>query len=145
MGTRSEDADTNASGTPAQARGNHPARSPRQRDAGENGPFQKRPRQLPEYLARFSAPAVGFFKVSFSGRKKIMDIDARPPIENRVSVLGLLLAACDSLADSSRCQPFSGEEGTLTWVVALRARGSAALLLGLRGMGDVPRKSFSSE
>jgi hypothetical protein len=74
-----------------------------------------------------------------------MEVDARPPVENVVSLLGLILAAYDSLADSSRCQPFSGEDGTLAWVVALRARGSAALLLGLRGMRDVRRKSFSPE
>jgi hypothetical protein len=56
-----------------------------------------------------------------------MEIDARPPMEDVVSLLGLILGAYDSLADSSRCQPFSGEDGTLTWVVALRARFGSAL------------------
>jgi hypothetical protein len=77
--------------------------------------------------------------------EKIMEIDARPPTETVVSPLGLILAAYDSLADSSRCQPFSAEDATLTWAVVLGARGLAALLPGPRGKRDIPRKSFSSK
>jgi hypothetical protein len=72
--------------------------------------------------------------------EKIMESDARPPTETVVSLFGLFLAAYDSLADSSRCRPFSAENATLP-----RARSSAAVLLGLRGQRDIPRKSFSSE
>jgi hypothetical protein len=77
--------------------------------------------------------------------EKIMESDTRPPTETVVSLFGLILAAYDSLADSSRCRPFSAENATLPWAVVLRARSSAAVLLGLRGQRDIPRKSFSSE
>ena len=74
--------------------------------------------------------------------EKTMRTNRRPPIAILLSLLGLLLAAYGTLADTSRYRQSFGLICILTPVIASLASG-LVVLFGWRGFGVVPQKSIS--
>jgi hypothetical protein len=74
--------------------------------------------------------------------KRHMRIEIRPPIEALFILLGFILAAYGTLADSSRHPQSLGVNSNLTWGVVLAGCGAVRLLPGHRGMRVVPQKSY---
>jgi hypothetical protein len=71
-----------------------------------------------------------------------MRIEIRPPIGTLFFLLGFILAAYGTFADSSRHPQSLGVNSNLTWGVVLARCGAVRLLPGHRGMRVVPQKSY---
>ncbi len=71
-----------------------------------------------------------------------MRIEIRPPIGTLFFLLGFILAAYGTLADSSRDPRSLGVNSHLTRGVVLARCGPVRLLPGHRGMRVVPQKSY---
>ena len=72
-----------------------------------------------------------------------MGIDIRPPIGILFSLLGIILAAYGTLADTSRYEQSLGMNINLIRGTVLLAFGLTMPLLGRRGMRVAPQKSNS--
>jgi hypothetical protein len=71
-----------------------------------------------------------------------MRIEIRPPIEALFILLGFILAACGTLADSSRHPQSLGGNNNLTRGVVSAKCGAVIFVPGHRGMRVVPQKSY---
>jgi hypothetical protein len=75
--------------------------------------------------------------------EKNMGIDVRLPIETLLSLLGLVLAAYGTLADTSRYKQSMGANSSLAWGVVSPVFGLIILMPDRRGMRVAPQKSNS--